>query len=233
MTTWPKKVPALPPALEDKRDRWHQFWLEHYPARYSFVSDFTETFLRSVGPSRTPERILEVGPGPTSAIRKLMTKTDAYRCCECDPHFCEILRQELGDEPVICADIQRRVPMEGRAFDRIVAAHILEHLPDLPAALDEVSRLMKPDAVFDVVIPCEGSPLYALGRSFTSARTFRRHFGSGFREIMRAEHVNTAGEIVDELKRRFRVEHKEYFPFSSQLVGTSINLLAGFRLRQL
>jgi SAM-dependent methyltransferase len=232
MTTWPKKVPVLPPALEEKRGQWHQFWLEHYPDRYSFVSDFTEGFLRSVGPSKSPEQILEVGPGPTSAIRKLMTKTDAYRCCECDPHFCEVLRQQLGAERVICADIQRRVPIESEVFDRVVAAHILEHLPDLPAALDEVSRLMKPDGVFDVIIPCEGSPLYTLGRVFTSARTFRRHFGSGFYEIMRAEHVNTAGEIVDELERRFRLEHKKYFPFPSGRVGTSINVLAGFRLRK-
>jgi len=229
--TWPKRVPTLSPELLDKQRQWHRFWLEHYPSRFSFVSRFTEDFLRAAGRVRSPERILEIGPGPTSAIREIMAPADAYSCCEQDPHFCEALRKKLPDAQVICADIQVRLPIDDHSFDRIVAAHLLEHLPNLPAALEEVTRLLHPGGAFDVVIPCEGSPLYTLGRLFSSARTFRKHFGSGFFEMMRVEHVNTAREIISELRTRFVVEFERYYPVPSRRFGASLNLLAGVRLR--
>ena len=41
----------------------------------------------------------------------------------------------------ICADCQTRMPFDDGYFDRILAVHVLEHLPNLPAALDEIYRL--------------------------------------------------------------------------------------------
>jgi ubiquinone/menaquinone biosynthesis C-methylase UbiE len=38
------------------------------------------------------------------------------------------------------------MPFEDGYFDRVIAIHVLEHLPDLPRALREISRLMKKDA---------------------------------------------------------------------------------------
>jgi SAM-dependent methyltransferase len=231
-TVWPKRIETLSEELEGKRRLWHQFWLEHYPGQYSFVAKFTEDFLRIAGRVRNPERILEVGPGPTSAIRKLMSVDDTYCCCESNPHFCEILKRELSASQVICADIQTQTPMASSTFDRVVAAHILEHLVNLPAALAEVSRVLRRDGVFDVVIPCEGSPLYALGRRFSSARTFKKRFGNGFYKIMRTEHVNTGSEVIRELRHRFIVECETYFPVNSSRIGPAVNLLAGLRLRK-
>ncbi|MBK8203625.1 MAG: class I SAM-dependent methyltransferase [Bdellovibrionales bacterium] len=71
-------------------------------------------------------------------------------------------------------DIQCKTKYEGNFFDRIVAIHVLEHLPDLPLAVDEFSRILKPDGHLDVVLPCEGGWAYEFARQISSARMFKR-----------------------------------------------------------
>lgn len=229
---WPKRIPALSPELEEKRRAWNHYWLAHYPDRFSFVEKFTECFLRALPDQRHPQRILEIGPGHVSAVRRLMAADDCYSCCELDPAFCDVLRRDLPGSGVLHADVQDGIPAASESFDRVVAVHVLEHLPRLPPALDEIARVLRDDGRLDVVIPCEGSPLYTLGRRLTSAREFRKRFGGGFREIMQVEHVNRAREIVPELGRRFALEQATFFPFPLATLGVRANLLAGFRLRK-
>jgi ubiquinone/menaquinone biosynthesis C-methylase UbiE len=40
-------------------------------------------------------------------------------------------------------------------FDRLIAIHVLEHLPNLPRAIDECHRVLKLGGKFAVVIPCD------------------------------------------------------------------------------
>jgi Methyltransferase domain len=120
----------------------------------------------------------------------------------------------LAGLQVLCGDVQRSIPLADGSVDRVVALHVLEHLPDLPAALAEM-----------------GSPLYSLGREFSSARLFRKRFGKGFRAIMRVEHVNQATEIMSALVPNWSSSHHDYFPFPLATLGVRWNLLAGFRLR--
>jgi ubiquinone/menaquinone biosynthesis C-methylase UbiE len=177
------------------------------------------------------ETVLEIGPGWASAVRKLLRSTDAYYCCDADPRVCDELRSELAGLQVLCGNVQRSIPLADGSVDRVVALHVLEHLPDLPAALAEIRRVLKREGCLDVVIPCEGSPLYSLGREFSSARLFRKRFGKGFRAIMRVEHVNQATEIMSALVPNWSSSHHDYFPFPLATLGVRWNLLAGFRLR--
>ncbi|MEO6420943.1 MAG: class I SAM-dependent methyltransferase [Polyangiaceae bacterium] len=232
-SSWPKTIPGLPPELEAKRQAWHHYWLTQYDERYSFVTKFNERFLESLQRRGSAETVLELGPGARSGTPGLLSPGDSYYCCDEDPIFCEQLRGGLPEGRVACGDIQKRLPYEDGFFDRVVALHVLEHLPNLPAALREILRILKPDGHLDIVIPCEGSPLYTLGRHFSSARVFKKKFGSGFWKIMKVEHVNTASEIVRELERVYSVERSQFFPVPAPVVGVRMNLLAAFRLRRL
>lgn len=56
--------------------------------------------------------------------------------------------------PDVVCDLGRTPwPFRDDAFDEIVAEHILEHLPDLPAALREVHRVGRPGARVRIVTP--------------------------------------------------------------------------------
>ena len=125
---------------------------------------------------------------------------------------------------------RQRLPFDDAFFDRVLAIHVLEHLPNLPAALDEVARLLAPDARFVAVIPCEGRRRSTrLARRFTSKRLFEREFGRDYDWFIRSEHINLPWEIRSELEKRFHVAEARYFPF--RIPSVSANLIIGLTMR--
>ena len=54
-------------------------------------------------------------------------------------------------QSLFVADCQQRLPFEDGSFDRALAIHVLEHLPNLPAAVAEIHRLLKPSGRFVVL----------------------------------------------------------------------------------
>lgn len=95
-------------------------------------------------------------------------------------------------------------------------------------ALAEISRLLKDDGVFDVVIPCEGGLVHTFARKISAERLFRRNFGMDFLPIHLNEHVNGYNEIVRALFRDFRCTHRTYYPLG--LPCPNLNLCVGMRL---
>jgi SAM-dependent methyltransferase len=125
----------------------------------------------------------------------------------------------------VVADCQEHLPYEDASFDRAIAIHVLEHLPNLPGALDEIERLLRPGGLFSVVIPCEGGLGYSLGRQLTSKRAFERRYKTSYDWFIESEHVNRADEILNELRRRFEISDESYFP--ARIPWIDVNLLVG------
>ena len=111
----------------------------------------------------------------------------------------------------------------------MLAIHVLEHLPNLPAALDEVARVLAPEGRFVAVIPCEGGLAYSLARRLTSKRLFEREFGRDYDWFIRSEHINVPWEIKGELEKRFHVADARYFPL--RIPSVSVNLIIGLTMR--
>jgi SAM-dependent methyltransferase len=82
------------------------------------------------------------------------------------PNVAEKLREANPDINVIVADAQEPLPFEDRFFDRILAVHVLEHLPNLPACIKELHRLCRGELL--IVIPCEGGLAYSLARKISA-----------------------------------------------------------------
>jgi ubiquinone/menaquinone biosynthesis C-methylase UbiE len=128
----------------------------------------------------------------------------------------------------VVADCEQRLPWDDDSFDRVLAIHLLEHLYNLPAALDEVARVLRPDGLFSVVIPCEGGRLYSLGRRVTTKRIFEKRYHMPYEWMIRQDHCNTAREVLTELERRFRVRKRSFFPLKVPTVD--MNLMVGLEL---
>ena len=89
---------------------------------------------------------------------------------------------------------------------------------------------MRDDAVFDVMLPCEGGIMYSLGRSVTTARYFKKKFKRDFSKFIAQDHVSTVTEILALLETEFRPESTVYYP--TRIPSPDLNLCVGLRLRK-
>lgn len=224
---WPKVPPTLSAAQLEARERYMKLWHEQLPNKYGIIEKFNHGF-----PARLPlppgAKTLEVGAGLGSHTKHEDLSKQEYHCLEFRADFCKEIEKLLPASQVHCGSIEERQPWPDATFDRVVAIHVLEHLRDLPRALAEIRRLLKPQGWLDIVIPCEGGIAHTLARRISAQRLFESTFGMPFQPIHVNEHVNTFYEIAAELERDFAVREREFFPLKVPV--STVNLCAGFRL---
>jgi SAM-dependent methyltransferase len=137
-----------------------------------------------------------------------------YHALELRPDMASRLQQKFPTVKVTVGDIQKRIDYPNGYFDRIIAVHVLEHLPDLPAALFEIKRLLKPGGFCEFVVPCEGGLAYSLAREISAKRIFEKKYKTSYDWFIKSEHVNSCFEIMDELVNSgFQISWKKHFPF--------------------
>jgi SAM-dependent methyltransferase len=117
-------------------------------------------------------------------------------------------------------------------FDRIIAINVLEHLPNLPRAVDEMHRLCdKKTGFLSVIIPCEGGLAYGIARRISAQRIYEKRYKIPYVNFIGREHINVPWEIYEELNKKFRIESRTFFPFPIPL--EFCNLFIGLTLRPL
>jgi SAM-dependent methyltransferase len=219
---WPKKVARLSAEQQRIQDDWLRHYHEHLSDEHRHIVCFNHEY---VARSARPGRTLEIGAGLGEHLRYEDLNTQEYHAVELRETMAEAIRRDFPLAVTLVADCQTRLPYEDASFDRAIAIHVLEHLPNLPATLEEIARLLKPEAVLSVVIPCEGGIGYSVGRHFTSKRAFENRYKTSYRWFIENEHVNHADEILRELRSRFDVTKVTYYP--SRLPLIDLNLLIG------
>ncbi len=144
----------------------------------------------------------------------------------------EEARRRHPSARTVWGDCQRPLPFVEGFFDRVLAIHVLEHLPDLPAALREVYRLInKTRGQFLVVIPTEGGLAYGLARKISAQRVWNQHYAPvPYAEFIGREHINVPAEILAELAPYFEVRARRFFPFP-WLPALDCNLCIGLALK--
>ncbi|HLM86998.1 MAG TPA: methyltransferase domain-containing protein [Solirubrobacteraceae bacterium] len=167
-------------------------------------------------------RTLEIGAGLGEHLRYEDLAAQEYHAVELRESMADAIRRDFPLAITLVADCQRRLPYEDASFDRAIAIHVLEHLPNLPVALGEITRLLKPGGVFALVIPCEGGLGYSFGRRVTSRRAFEHRYKTSYRWLIESEHVNQAHEILNELRSRFDFADVTYFPSGIPLIDLNV-----------
>jgi SAM-dependent methyltransferase len=228
-TVWPKARPELSAKQRAVMDDWYVQWLgEELPGPFGLIDRFNHTYaLRSASPG---VRTLEVGPGNGSHLRfEKLAEQREYVALE----LRESLSRQIGTENpkvrVVVGDCQQTLEFADDYFDRVLAIHVLEHLDNLPAALREIRRVLKPDGLFSVVIPCEGGLGYSLGRKVTSQRKFEKRYSMPYDWMIRYDHINQAREVLHELRSGFVVVHRTFFPL--RVPSIDANLVIGLTLK--
>lgn len=227
---WPKRPPALNAEQQAARESFMRAWHEMLPGKYGIIERFNHGALSALPPGRTRWRTLEVGAGLGGHLPFEDLDAQEYYCLELRQEFCDVLRERPGIAGVQCGDIEQTTPFASAWFDRVVAIHVLEHLRNLPPALQEIARVLAPDGIFDVVLPCEGGLAYSLARRVSAKPFFEKRFGMSYDPIIANEHVNSLDEVLQTLEPLFYAERVKRFPLYVPV--DTINLVIALRLRK-
>lgn len=128
----------------------------------------------------------------------------------------------------LLADCQKTLDFPDGYFDRVLAIHVLEHLGNLPAAVNQISRVLSPRGQLSVVIPCEGGFLYSIARRLSAQRLFEQRYKTSYDWFIEREHLSVPGEIEAVLLEKFKIVKRSYFPFF--LPSIHLNLCIGLVL---
>ncbi len=232
MSKWPKQLPAITP--EDQRicDDFMEHWHDVFPNRYSIADRFSHVYPATHRPA-TLGRTLEIGAGLGEHLKYENLDDEQQRnyvAVETRPNMARRLRESWPKIQTYLGDCQKRLDFPDGWFDRIIAINVLEHLPNLPAAIREMHRLSnKQSGVFSIVIPCEGGLAYAIAREISAKRIFQKKYKRPYHIFIKREHINVAAEILNELAPYFETTHSTYFPLPIKL--EFCNLFIGATLK--
>ena len=228
---WPKVLPPLTPEQKQRSDAFMKLWHEVLPQRYGLVERFNHRFPVRHSPAGFTTT-LEIGAGLGEHLQyeKLTpTQEQNYYANEFRENMAAEIRRRHPRVQTVIGDCQQRLDFTDGFFDRVIAVHVLEHLPNLPAMIREAHRLLNPArGRFLVVIPTEGSPAYSLARRISAQRVWNRQFGGGYEEFYQREHINLPAEILAELAPWFTIEARSFFPlrvpwvFCNLCIGLSL-----------
>jgi len=232
MSKWPKQLPPLSP--EDKRicDDFMEHWHDVFPNRYSMADRFGHEYVAGHRPAQFG-RVLEIGAGLGEHLEyeKLTEEQQRnYVAVEARQNMADRIKQSWPQVQTLVADCQERLDFADGYFDWIIAIHVLEHLPNLPATIREMHRLCdKTRGMFSIMIPCEGSLAYSLAREISAKRVFQKRYKRPYHIFISREHINLPWEIFEELKPYFEVVQSTYFPIPLKL--EFCNLFIGATLK--
>ena len=229
---WPKIQPPLTSEQQRISDDFMKLWHEVLPRRFGIVEIFNHNFpVKNSQPGFKTTLEIGAGLGEHLNYEKLTPDQEKnYYTLELRENMAAAIRKNFPRVQAIVGDCQQRLDFADGYFDRVIAIHVLEHLPNLPAAIREAYRLLnKETGRFLVVIPTEGSPAYTLARKLSAERVYKKHFGGDYSSIYKREHINLPPEIFEELAPWFTIETRSYFPLRVPFIWC--NLCIGLALR--
>lgn len=229
MSKWPKKVEELSPEDQKISDDFMNHWLEVLPSKYGIVEEFNHGFPAAIRPPGFLTT-LELGAGRCGHLKYENLTAEQkknYYAVEFRANIANHIRAQFPEIQVVEADCQKRMDFPDGFFDRILAIHVLEHLPDLPAALEEARRLLNPKSgAFVFVIPCIGGVLYRFAQKISAGRIFQKRYGRPYSWFIDREHINPPKEIFEEVGKFFDIERRNFFPSFLPSIHTNVCIAA-------
>jgi len=114
-----------------------------------FSKYFLNIVLRHLDPKKG-DRVLEIGCSRGIIVNKLQELgIDAYGV-DINPESIK-----SGTAKNLSVMDATKLDFSGESFDKIYSFHTIEHIPDLKKALEEMSRVLKPDGKIALIYPME------------------------------------------------------------------------------
>lgn len=190
---------------------------------------------RALGEERYFPRVLEVGAGSGVHLRYLRHRFDEYLMTDANPAF---LEQAAGAERqagsprkiTIAREDATALTFEDNSFDRLIATHVLEHLPQPERVLREWARVVRPGGLITLVLPCDPGFAWRLGRRLGPRRRFTSA-GIDYDYWMAREHINSINNLITFVRFFFDDLDEQWLPLRIPSMDLNLFYVAHLRVK--
>ena len=185
-----------------------------------FLSRSHKIMEEVVGSNKHFSKVLEVGAGTGEHFRFVRHSYDRYYLTDQSEVMLAAARKKYAaaatDKIFFEKQDASKLTYADNSFDRLIATHVLEHLPYPVAVLQEWDRLVRQGGLISIVLPCDPGLLWRLGRHLGPRRNARR-LGVEYDYLMASEHINSIFNLVVQIKYHFPQAHEVWYPARIQL----------------
>lgn len=216
-------------------DRLVEKWLKNYDAaNYEFglsaaILRNTHALLeRPFGPDVNFPLVLEIGAGTLAHLRVIRHQFERYVASDFDQTVLDMAARQPLPEGVELRRLDgSTLPFEGNSFDRLIATHVLEHLPFPHLAVEEWVRVVKPGGTISVILPCDPGWAWRFGRHFGPRRRAEAS-GLPYDYYMAREHINSIFNLWEILKFHFPKRDVTWWPLRLPLPNCNLIFVGNF-----
>jgi len=225
----------LDPDYDDYIKRWSDIYRDQ-----TYDQGLTGYFLRKshiwseekFGPDIHFSKVVEVGAGLSEHFNHIRHSFDEYHITDLILQVDEtkLLANFKGEGKVFFStEDATKLSFENEYCDRVIAAHILEHLYRPHEVMREWMRILKPGGVMTLVLPCDPGGLWRLGR-YALARKKIIKAGFDYDYWIAREHVNPINNLVSFIRHYFPKVEEEWLP--CRIPSIDINLFYIVHIRK-
>ena len=175
-------------------------------------------------------QVLEVGAGNGIHIKSVRHGFDEYIISDLSPTLLNKIDLGNNREGEILTRVEDATALsfDDNSFDRVIGAHVLEHLHKPHEVLREWHRVVKPGGVLSIILPCDPGVAWRLGRHLFARKKFI-DCGLDYDYWMAREHVNPLNNIVSFIRYYFDDVREEWFPFRIPSMDLNLFYIAHIR----
>lgn len=168
-------------------------------------------------------KVLEVGAGSGAHFPFVRHRFDEYLLTDGSDLILQKAKQRLGEPAGVrfLREDAANLSFGDGSFDRVLATHVLEHLPDPHLILREWARVLKPGGTLSLLQPCDPGIAWRFGRMF-GPRSSAERVGLPYDYWMAREHINPVLNIVHLLRYYFDTVEEQWLPL--RVPSSDLNL---------
>jgi ubiquinone/menaquinone biosynthesis C-methylase UbiE len=161
------------------------------------------------------EKVLEVGAGTGEHIKHIRHRFNEYWITDANLPMLNQAIEDVASSKNGRIFVQKedatKLSFSDQSFNRVIATHVLEHIPEPHNVLSEWARVIKPGGVLSLVLPCDPGFAWRFGRMLGPRKKFQSA-GIDYDYWMAREHINSINNLVTFVRYYFPDIREQWLP---------------------